>query len=574
MKLCCSVFFSCLSLLVFMLLPALAADEQTHADIVLVNGAIYTMDATRRWAQAVAVTNGRISFVGSDQEAVKYAGPLSNVINLRGKMVLPGFIDSHIHPLSGALEQAACYLNDCETADCIKKTIREYAREHPKDKEHEWVTGSGWPLPPFGSKGPSKELLDELVGDRPAYLSSQDGHSAWVNTRALQLAGVTSFTPDPPGGRIERVEGTREPSGTLREAAEDLVAKIVPKPAGEKRREAVLNVQKQLNAFGITGVQDACVDEDDLKAYAGLDEANLLTMRVSAAMGLEQSKGEAQLSVLKHWSEKYDGDLLRVRAVKIFADGVMESKTAAMLEPYLGGDGKEAGILNYTPASFKWFASKLDAAGFQIHVHAIGDQAVRVALDAIETAEKINGKSDKRHHIAHLELIDGKDIKRFRELNVAANFQPFWACRDKYVVELTEPILGPERSKRLYPIAPLFNSGAVVVAGSDWTVTTANPLDAIQVAVTRRGLEDTPEKTPLPGDPVSLPEILAAYTINGAWLGHWEKESGSIEAGKCADIIILDRNLFSIPPAEIHRTKVLLTLFKGRSVYRDPNFEM
>jgi predicted amidohydrolase YtcJ len=573
MKANCFAFLAFLSS-VLLTAPAPAADQQTHADIVLLNGAVYTMDAPRRWAQAVAISNGRITFVGTDQDAVKYAGPLTNVVNLKGKMVLPGFVDSHIHPIHSALDQSDCCLNDCESAECIKKTISEFVKEHPKDARHEWVIGSGWQLTAFSPQGPDKKLLDELVSDRPAYFTSQDGHSAWVNSKALSLAQVTAFTPDPKGGRIERVDGSREPAGTLREAAVDLVSHLVPSPSADERREAALNIQKKLNAVGIIGVQEACAEEPELKAYASLDDANLLTMRVSAAMAVDADKGEKQLATLKEWSKKYDGNLLRVKAAKIFADGVMETKTAAMLEPYLGGEKGDCGTLNFAPNLFKWYACKLDAAGLQIHVHAIGDRAVRATLDAIETAEKINGRSDRRHHIAHLELIDSKDINRFRELNVAANFQSFWSFRDKYVAEMTESILGPERSKHLYPVGELFKSGAVVVGGSDWSVSTYDPLAAIQVAVTRRGLTDTGDQFLLPGVPASLPEILSAYTINGAWLGHWDRESGSLETGKSADLIVLDKNLFSLPPTEIHQAKVLWTLFRGRAVYRDPNFEI
>ncbi len=553
-------------------LPAHAdSDQQTHADIVLVNGSIYTMDSSRRWAQAVAISNGRIAFVGTDQDAVRFAGPLSNVVNLHGKMVLPGFIDSHIHPIDGEIEESGLCLNDYESVDSIKRVIKEYAKEHPDDK---WIIGAGWSLPTFGPAGPGKMLLDELVPDRPAFIRSQDGHSAWANSRALEMSGVKELTPDPKGGRIERLADGKEPSGCLRESACELISVLTPKPSADEYREAALKVQKRLNAFGITGVQDACASEDELKAYASLDDSNLLSMRVSAAMMLRADKGEEQIKAFKDFRDKYDGNGLTVRAVKIFADGVIESKTAAMLEPYLGGDGKELGILEFAPNLFKWYACKLDDAGFQIHVHAIGDRAVRTALDAIEIAQRLNGRSDKRHHIAHLELIDAKDINRFRDANITANFQSFWAFRDDYISKLTEPILGPERCKHLYPINSLLKSGATVVGGSDWNVTTANPLDAIQVAVTRCGLNETADKVFLPEERASLPEILAAYTINGAWLGHWERETGSIEAGKSADLIILDKNLFSIDPKEIHNTKVLWTLFKGRVVHRDPNFEM
>lgn len=545
------------------------AADQSHADILMVNGSIYTMDPGRRWAQALAISNGRIVFVGTDQEATKFAGSLTKVVNLSGKMVLPGFIDSHIHPVQGALEEQACYLGDFEKADSIEKAITEYAQAH---KSEEWVIGSGWSLPIYGPSGPKKGELDKLVPDRPAFFISQDGHSAWVNSKALEKAGINSFSPDPPNGRIEREADGRTPSGTLREGAVDVVSKIAPKPTEDQERQAALDVQKKLNKLGILAVQDASVGESTLKTYAALDDANLLTIRVSACMTLDPEKGAKQIDTFKEWRDKYDGDLLSARAVKIFSDGVVEAKTAAMLEPYSGGDAKDTGILNYTPAQLKWFATKLDAAGFQIHTHAIGDRAVRCALDAIETAQKVNGKTNKMHHIAHLEIIHPDDIQRFRRLNVVANFQPFWAYSDKYVTDLTVPILGEARMKQLYPINSLFRSGAFVVAGSDWTVTTANPLEAIQVAVTRCGLKETADKVFIPEERVSLPDILAAYTINGAYLGHWEKEMGSLEIGKSADVIVLDKNLFEISPFEIYKTKVIWTLFRGREVYRDPEF--
>lgn len=557
------------SLLVLTGTGKVLAADQTHADIVLVNGAVYTMDSGRRWAQAVGITNGRISFVGTDQEAVKHAGTLTHVINLRGKMVLPGFIDSHIHPVQGALEEQECFLSDFEKEESIVTAISEYAAAH---KDEPWLLGSGWQLPIFGEKGPKKELLDKLVPNQPAYIISQDGHSAWVNSKALELAGITAFSPDPPSGRIERQQDGRTPSGTLRESAMALVAKLLPPVSDEKKRDAALRVQKKLNSMGILAVQDASVDESILKAYESLDSANLLTMHVSACMTLDPFKGEKQIDTLRQWRAKYDGNLLSARSVKIFSDGVVEAKTAAMLEPYLKGDGKESGTLNLTPVQFKWYATKLDAAGFQIHIHAIGDRAVRTALDSLETAQKVNGKTDKRHHIAHLEVIQPDDIKRFRQLNVAANFQPFWAYRDKYMSDLTEPFLGEARTKMLYPIGSMFRSGAQVVAGSDWTVSTANPLDAIQVAVTRTGLNEGADKSFLPEERASLPDILAAYTINGAYLGHWENEIGSIEPGKYADLIILDKNLFDVPPSEIHNCKVLWTLFRGREVYRNMSF--
>ncbi|MBY0357584.1 MAG: amidohydrolase [Candidatus Obscuribacterales bacterium] len=550
------------------LLPAEAQKRnyQTHADLVLKNGAIYTMDLCRSWAQAIAIANGRIVYVGSNQGVAPLCGQLTNIIDLEGKMVLPGFHDSHVHPVHSILEEEDCSLIGCDSKESISKVIAAYAKEHP---EKNWIVGSGWELPLFAGAAPTKTELDLLVADKPAFFSSADGHSAWVNTKALELAGINKNTGNPKNGRIER-NSDNEPKGTLREGAMELVSKLLPEPSDDQYREAALAAQKRLNSFGITAVQDAAVKEKLLKTYAGLDSSNLLTVRVKASLIADPEKGPEQVAEMKALRQKYTGDLLWCDSAKVFADGVIEGKTAALLEPYLNDTGK--GILNFQSEQLKQLALKLEQEGFQIHVHAIGDGAVRQVLDAFAYARQKNGANALRHHIAHLELVHPQDINRFRELGVTANFQPFWAYRDKYMSELTEPIIGLERSRRLYPLGSLYKSGAMIVGGSDWSVTSLNPLDAIQVAITRCALEESENKAFLPEQKVNLPEMLAAYTINGAYLFHNERETGSLERGKSADLIVLDQNIFALPKTDIHKAKVLLTIFKGREVYRCPGF--
>jgi hypothetical protein len=325
------------------------------------------------------------------------------------------------------------------------------------------------------------------------------------------------------------------------------------------------------NRFGLTALHEASASEEVLQAYAALERRGRLTARVIASVRVNPGKGLAEVVRLGSLRRRYTAGRLRAAAAKIFADGVLETSTAAVLEPYVGTSG-DRGKANLEPPELTRLVAELDRAGFQIHVHAIGDRAIRMALDAFEAARAANGRRDARHHVAHLELIDPEDIPRFRRLGVVANFQPFWANGDSYLTELTEPKLGPARSRWLYPIASLVRSGAPVAFGSDWNVSSMNPLEGIQVAVTRREPDRDPGPAWIGEEAISLSEAIAGYTIGGAYLGFAEKETGSLEPGKSADLIVLDRNLFEIPAWQIHQARVLWTLLEGREVYRDPAF--
>jgi predicted amidohydrolase YtcJ len=538
------------------------------ADLILMNGAVYTMDKAQPRAEAVAVAADKIVYAGPARGAGRFKGSGTKTIDLGGRMVLPGFQDSHIHLIEGGIETSQCNLGGLQTREAVFAAIRDYAAGRPDEK---WITGGRWELPVFPAANPTKEDLDKLVPDRPACLSSADGHSAWVNSRALKIAGITRNTPDPTGGRIERDPKTGEPTGTLRESAAGLVEEHIPELGADAYIKGLREGLEMARRFGITSIIEANAGEKILDAYSALDKSGELTLRVLASLHVETGKGPSEVDRLVKLRETYQGPHLRATTAKIFADGVVESHTAALLEPYLDRPGDRGAPL-LEPGTFNRLAVALDAAGFQIQVHAIGDRAIRMALAAMEAAGRANGLRDLRHHICHLELIDPADIPRFKALGVVANFQALWAYADPYITQLTIPILGLGRSRWLYPIGSVVRTGAVIVGGSDWSVSSANPLDAIQVAVTRRDPEGPPGPAWIPEEVVDLPTMLAAYTTNGAYLSHEETTRGAIAPGLTADLIVLDRNLFKIPASDIHKAKVLLTLFEGKPVFRALSF--
>ena len=535
------------------------------ADLVLLNGAIHPRAGDSVTVEALAVRNGLIVYAGSSAGAQSSIGESTRVIDLAGKMVLPGFHDTHMHP-RGGLGLAEARLDDLESREAILDSVRRYAAGHP---DVPWIRGRGWQLPVFPGANPRKEWLDSVVADRPVYLSAADGHSAWVNSRALALAGITRETPDPPNGRIERDPRTGEPSGTLRESAAELVARHLPRRTAQEIEAGLRRALTMANGFGITSFYDADAGPELLAGYAALDRAGLLTARVTAALSTDPRAGPRQVDSLRAWRGRYAGTrYFSPRAAKIFVDGVIEAKTAALLAPYQGDSAR--GEPNLSPGALDTLVAALDAAGFQVHTHAIGDRAVRMSLDAFAFARRHNGPRDARPMIAHLELIDSADIARFAAQGVVPSFQPLWAYADSYIRDLTEPVLGPARSRWLYPIGSVSRAGAPLAAGSDWSVSSMNPLQAIQVAVTRRPPDTTTGPAWLPEQRVTLATILTAYSEGGAWAAGEESRTGTLEVGKAADLIVLDRNLYRIPPVEIRAVKVLLTLLDGREVWRDP----
>jgi predicted amidohydrolase YtcJ len=536
------------------------------ADLALKNGAIYTVDSVRSWAEAVAIKDGRVVFVGSTKDAEAHIGDATQVVDLQGRMVVPGFQDVHIHPISGGIEANACDLNGLETIDEYLAKIKDYADTHPDEP---WITGGGWFVSAFGPGALArKELLDAIVPDRPVFLESVDGHSSWVNSKALEIAGITKETPDPPNGRIDRDPQTGEAIGSLQEDADLLVTSRMPPDTDAEREAGLRYALKMLSAQGITGIQDANVDENELRAYRKLDNAGELLLRVVAALWWDPLEGLEQIEHLKRLRREYTGGRIDAGSVKIIQDGVLENYTGVVLDPYrLKGKSDERGIAMVEPELLKKAVTQLDADGFQVHFHAVGDGAVRQALDAIEAARTTNGDLGHRHHISHLQLIHPDDQPRFRRLGVIANFQPLWAMADKYITELTLPFISRQAASYLYPIGSMVRSGAIVAFGSDWSVSSANPFWQMETGMTRIWALSDAKTSWMPGERIGLAEALAAFTINAAYTNRDEVNSGSLEVGKVANLAVLDRNLFEIPVAELSDTQVLLTLFEGKAVH-------
>jgi predicted amidohydrolase YtcJ len=544
-----------------------SAVEAPGADTVFLNGHVYTIDDDRSWAEAVAVSDGRITYVGSNAAAEELIGADTTVVDLDGRMMMPAFQDSHIHPIMAGVEASSCNLNELDDLTAYRSVIGEYAAANP---DLPWITGGGWSMPVFGPGGsPSKSIIDELVPDRPVYLSSKDGHTGWANSRALEIAGITPDTPNPPDGVIDRDPETGEIIGSLQEGAMDLVTRHIPPTTLEDQIAGMRYSRDLLHSYGITSINDAIVYRKDLETYEAMEQQGELKLRVVPSLWWDRNGGLEQVETFKALRDEFDkGGLLRPTTVKIMQDGVLENYTAAMLEPYLVAGGTR-GIPMVDPELLKRAVTLLDAEDFQVHFHAIGDAAIRQSLDAVEEALIENGQRGNRHHISHLQVIHPDDIARFAELDVIANFQPLWAIADDYVLELNLPFIGEERTSWMYPIKSVQDAGGMIAFGSDWSVSTANPFPQIETAVTRRDAagEPTPEFTP--GERIDLESALVAFTINAAFLNKHDDQTGSIEVGKLADLIVIDRNLFDIDPADISETRVLLTLFGGEPVYGD-----
>ncbi len=543
------------------------------ADLAFVNGAVSTMDAARRRAHAVAVKDGRIAAVGTDDDVRNLIGSGTEVIDLRGRMLVPGFQDAHVHPPAAGVDMLRCDLHDVSGLDAYRATISDYARSHPGA---DWILGGGWAMDVFPGGTPTKDVLDELVPDRPVYLPNRDGHGAWVNSEALKLAGITRDTPDPRDGRIERDE-LGEPSGTLHEGAQSLVADLAPEPTNEEWEQGLLEAQRYLHSLGITAWQDAIVGGScpTLDAYLAVAGRGELTARVVGALWWDRHRGLEQIPELVASRARGPVGRFSPTSIKIMVDGVCENFTAAVLDPYLDAHGhatENRGITFVDPELMKEAVTRLDAEGFQVHFHSLAERAVRGALDAVEAALRANGPNDHRHHLAHLQVVHPDDIPRFRELGAVANAQALWAAHESQMDDLTIPFLGEPRWTWQYPFGSLVRAGAMLAMGSDWSVSSPDPIKQIHVAVNRVMPDDYPYRVEqrevfLPQERIDLATAIAGFTIGSAYVNHLDEVTGSIEVGKYADLAVVDRDLFAHPATEIADAKVVLTLVEGERVH-------
>jgi hypothetical protein len=548
----------------------LARAREPYADLVLLHGKIHTEDSKRSVAQALALNSNTIVAVGTDQEIGALIGPGTRTIDLGGRVVLPGIIDAHTHPAESAQEYAKCSLGDRPIApEEVKTSVAACLQGHPGDKKA-WfevvqVDPSELTL--------TRKDLDSMLPDRPMILIGSDGHTAWANSAALQAAHISASTKDPLAGRIER-DAAGNPTGTLRDAAADIAMHAKPTPGLAFQAARLHMAFDAMRATGITSVQDAAVDDHDMQLYKRLYDTHQLNMRVRGSFTLTNLHEPADTVVGRavkfraKWA--IDPEFLRADAVKIFADGVIEypSQTAALLEPYLDAEGHPTanrGPSYFTQRNLNRIVAAADAAGLTVHIHAIGDRAVRSALDAFAYSRQHDGPSDNRDQIAHLQLIDPADFPRFKALGVIANLQLFWVEHDDYIDKGTVPYIGAERSRYLYAARSLRDAGAIIAGGSDWSVSTFNAFEAMEHAVTRaRAAGENPL---LPEQSISIQDAVDAYTIHAAYALKQERETGSLEPGKHGDFIILDRDIFEIDPFDLHRTLVLATYLDGREVY-------
>ncbi|GAA0443221.1 amidohydrolase [Acrocarpospora corrugata] len=530
-------------------------------DLLFRGGRAFTPEG---FAEAVLVRDGLIAAAGPESELVRLA-PAAEPYDLNGGLLTPGFTDAHIHPVQAGLERALCEISEVFGLAAYTAHIADYAANNP-DKS--WIDGGGWDMSAFPGGLPHRTQLDFL--DRPAYLIQRDHHAAWVNTRALELAGITKDTPDPADGRIERdPDGT--PSGVLHEGAMDLVGLLTPRPTPADRTAALLDAQRHLFSLGITGWQDAIVgsyagSDDQLPTYLSAAADGSLKARVVGALWWDRARGGEQIASLAERRAGAEGlDRFRATAVKIMQDGIAENFTAAVIEPYCRCGG--TGLSYVDPALLNGYVKELDALGFQVHFHAIGERAVREALDALTGTDPAN-----RHHVAHLQIITPPDVPRFAALGVTANLQPLWATHHAQMDELCIPYLGEPRVSWQYPFADLVAHGTRLAAGSDWPVSSADPFQAMHVAVNRTEPPGSHHsgyptaQTPfLPGQSIDLRTVLTAYTSGSAWLNG--SPAGVLEPGRPADLAVLDRDPFALDPADIWTTKVAATFVDGEQVH-------
>ncbi|HEV3206304.1 MAG TPA: amidohydrolase [Terriglobales bacterium] len=552
---------------------AWAESPSPAADTVIVNARIYTVNLRQPWAEALAIQGDKILAVGSAKEIAAYRATAVRVIDAGGRLILPGFTDCHVHFLDGSLSLERVDLAEAKTVAEIQQQVKAFSTAHP---EQPWVLGRGWSYTAFAPSGlPDKRYLDEIVPNRPVYLEGFDGHTWWANSRALELAGITRETSNPPNGEFVRDPKTGEPTGAVKEDAADAVMRrSIPVPTREEKLRALRAGMKEANRFGLVRVHVAgsisagIGDVQDVGLFDELRRTGELSVRMYLAYRLDPPAVTAeQLRQIDDFHNQYHDEWISAGAAKFFLDGVIETRTAAMLEPYTN-DPSRSGELNWSPAVYQAAVTELDRRGIQIFSHAVGDRAIRQALDSYANAQQTNHTRDARHRIEHIECISAADIPRFGQLGVIASFQPLHAYPDDDIFKVWSPNVGPERTQRAWAWRSIKNGGGVLGFGSDWPIVTLSPWPGVQNALTRQTAEGEPPGGFLPQERLSLEDTIRAYTLDAAFAGRREKSEGSLEPGKLADLIVLSQDLFKIAPGKVASTEVLLTMVGGKVVYR------
>ncbi|MFS2124028.1 amidohydrolase [Pseudomonas sp. Pseusp97] len=541
----------------------------TTAELIITHADIRTMDERHPRAEAIAIRGGRIVAVGSNAEIQALAGPDTRRIDAGGRLMLPGLQDTHVHfQLSAADLYHNASLYDATTLDELLESIRAFARKHP---EKPWIRGVGFSSARFTPEQLTRELLDSVTDGRPALMFASDYHNGWANSAAFELAGVGPGSVKPDNGEyLRHPDGT--PRGWLVEDAIWAMNRIAPGYTDDDYLQAMAHYSKAFNARGITGVLDAMATRNYMRNYQASHDRGELTLRVCATSKVFAHKSLAeQMAEIKDLRAIYQGDRVRLHSAKFFLDGVLENGTAVLAAPRSDtGDNAE---LMFSQEQIDEFFSAFDREGFQIHVHSIGDGAVRAALNGLQIARDRNGTWDSRHQLAHLQVVDPADIPRFKQLRALANFQTLWAQPNPEADAMVEAMLGPERSQNIYPLGAFVRQGVTCMLSSDWGVTGFDPFPIIQCALTRQNPalgSDSPAQTAQ--HRIGIDDAIKGYTINAAHAAWRDDCTGSLVPGKYADLILLDRDLYAISPYEIGRTQVLLTLLEGREVHRDATF--
>jgi len=546
-------------ILICVLGSKLVAQSKPTADLIITNAKVWTVDKAHPTARAVAILGDRIVAVGSNADVDVLRGHDTKVIDAGGKLLLPGFNDAHVHFVSGGLQLESVQLNDATSKQEFVRRIAAQAKKTPKG---EWIQGGDWDETKWSPLSlPTKELIDPVTPDNPVFVSRYDGHSALANSAALRLAGIKPQTPDPPGGVIVR-DAQGNPTGDLKDAATDIVFKVIPPISHEQRLRAVRGALEYAASLGVTSVQNMDPDYADIAAYAELLQNGELTTRIYAAPLIDQVDDQVKIGI-RH---AFGGSFLRIGAVKAFADGSLGSRTAYFFEPFSDEPGNH-GLLGEEMQPLSLMRDRMmkaDAAGLQICTHAIGDQAISIVLDLYADVVKAHGQIDRRLRIEHAQHMAAKDFDRFAQLNVIASVQPYHAIDDG---RWAEGYIGHDRASRTYAFRTFLNGGVHLAFGTDWDVAPLNPLSTIYAAVTRATLDGKNPNGWFPEQKLTVAEAVEAYTMGSAYAEFQESVKGSITPGKLADMVILSDDIFSIDPAKIRDVKVLKTVVGGKIVW-------